>query len=433
MIKRRPAKGPRLASLLIVMLVGVVLACKYSVRDVGFVDLSEDQYGLYLFLSDEASEGMPRDARTIATATFLESNLSLQVAHLGLEPEHASLWMAKAIGIDTFPAALLRSPDGQSLRIPLPSGSSTAVTDDDLWTLMEETVTSPKREWLLGQLLDAFSVIVLLESTDVEQNDAAHEAIEGAIDSIKELMPRMPKPVDTPPAVLTIPSAERSQEAIMLWSLGFDLDLTDEPQAAILIGRGRRLGPPLQGGLITRTKLKQMMALIGQDCECDLDRSWMQGPMVPLRWDSDQQQQAYKKLAFDPESPLVKAEISRILARGPNARGEASGQSSVSMDALFLGYSEELVDAVTGGSESKPEPTISPEETKTDVALDATEEAPSEPPAQDSKPELVESNESPKATPTEESGIPLTWITLLGLGVVALIGGAVVIVRGAGV
>ena len=164
MIKRRPAKGPRLASLLIVMLVGVVLACKYSVRDVGFVDLSEDQYGLYLFLSDQASEGMSRDARTIATATFLESNLSLQVAHLGQEPEHASLWMAKAIGIDTCPAALLRSPDGQSLRIPLPSGSNTAVTDDDLWTLMEETVTSPKREWLLGQLLDAFSVVVLLES-----------------------------------------------------------------------------------------------------------------------------------------------------------------------------------------------------------------------------------------------------------------------------
>ena len=433
MIKRRPAKGPRVASLLMVMLVGVVLACKYSVRDVGFVDLSEDQYGLYLFLSDQASEGMPRDARTIATATFLESNLSLQVAHLGKEPEHASLWMATAIGIDAFPAALLRSPDGRSLRIPLPSGSSTAVTDDDLWTLMEETVTSPKREWLLGQLLDAFSVIVLLESNDAEQNDAAHQAIEGAIDSIKELMPRMPKPVETPPAVLTIPSGERSQESIMLWSLGFDLDLTDEPQAAILIGRGRRLGPPLQGGLITRTKLQQMMALIGQDCECDLDRSWMQGPMVPLRWDSDQQQQAYNKLAFDPESPLVKAEISRILARGPNARGEASGQSAVSMDALFLGYSEELVDAVTEGSEVKVEqPIIPPKETTTDVALEATEVAQSEPSSQDSKSELVESPES-TPSPTETSDIPLTWITLFGLGVVALIGGAIVIVRGAGV
>jgi hypothetical protein len=100
------------------------------------------------------------------------------------------------------------------------------------------------------------------------------------------------------------------------------------------------------------------------------------------------------------------------------------------MDALFLGYSEELVDAVTGGSEAKPEPIISPEETKTDVALEVTEEAPSEPPAQESKAELVESHEAP---PTEESGIPLSWITLMGLGVVALIGGAVVIVRGAGV
>ena len=102
------------------------------------------------------------------------------------------------------------------------------------------------------------------------------------------------------------------------------------------------------------------------------------------------------------------------------------------MDALFLGYSEKLVDAVTAGSETKPEAIISPEETKTEVALEATEDVPSELPSQDSKPELVESNKSPEATPTEESGIPITWITLLGLGVVALVGGAIVIVRGAG-
>ena len=430
MIKCRPAKGPRLASLLIVAFVGVVFACKYSVRDVGFVDLSEDQYGLYLFLSAQAPEGMSRDARTIATATFLESNLSLQVAHLGLDPEHASLWMAEAIGINSYPAALLRSPDGRSLKIPLPGASTKAVTEDDLWNLMEATVTSPKREWLLGKLLDAFSVVVLLESTDTEQNDAAHEAIEGAIDSIKELMPRMPKPVDTPPTVLTIPSGERSQESIMLWSLGFDLDLTDEPQVAILIGRGRRLGPPLQGGLITRTKLQQMMALIGQDCECDLDRSWMQGPMVPLRWDSDQQQLAYKKLAFDPENPLVKAEISRILARGPNARGEASGQSAVSMDTLFLGYSEELVDGVEEETPTKSIPVVSEEEGESTVVSKETEAEVVEPASSLAETESSDSNET---TPEKNSGIPLTWITLLGLGVVALVGGAIVIVRGAGV
>ena len=130
----------------------------------------------------------------------------------------------------------------------------------------------------------------------------------------------------------------------MLWSLGFDLDLTDEPQAAILIGRGRRLGPPLQGGLITRTKLQQMMALIGQDCECDLDRSWMQGPMIPLRWGPDRQQTTYNALGFDPDNPLVKAEISRILARGKNPiRVNDAEGIGTELDMLLLGYSEEVI------------------------------------------------------------------------------------------
>ncbi len=434
MLNRNPAARFRLACLALVSFAGLALACKYSVRDVGFVDLEEQQYGLYLYLSKAAEPTKVRDARTIATATFLESNLSLQVAHLGQEPEHPSLWMAEDLGIKNFPAALMRSPEGESLRIPLPGVADKPITEDALWELMESTVSSPKREWLLSRVLDAFAVIVLLESTDPEQNNAAQTAVEGAIESIQELMPKMPKPVDTPPAVLTISSAERDRESILLWSLGFDLDLTDEPQAAILIGRGRRLGPPLQGGLITRTKLQQMMALIGQDCECDLDRSWMQGPMVPLRWDSDQQKKAYDKLAFDPENPLVKAEISRILARGPNARGEVATRSDQTMDTLFLGYSEEQVDPVNVEPTPALEPDPVPEESPTTTADSnemAAEFASSQ--TEETSPEaaLTEntaSNESKTGTP-----FPIPIATILALGLIALIGGGFIIVRGQGV
>lgn len=431
MLYRNPATRLRLIGLAVLCLASIALACKYSVRDVGFVDLEEHQYGLYLYLSNQADPSKTRDAKTIATATFLESNLSLQVAHLGEEPEHPSLWMTKELNIERFPAALLRSPDGQSLKIPIPGPASQPVSDDALWDLMESTVSSPKREWLLKNLLDAFAIIVLLESTDSEQNTAAHTAIEGAIESIQELMPKMPKPVDTPPAVLTIPAESRSSEAILLWSLGFDLNNSDEPQAAILIGKGRRLGPPLQGGLITRTKLQQMMALIGQDCECDLDRSWMQGPMVPLRWDSDQQQKAYNKLAFDPENPLVKAEISRILARGPNARGEVATLSDQTMDTLFLGYSEERVDTTA----VKIEPDSIPES--------ISEVVPSTPEQAASEATVAQTTEdSPKATASDlpvtgqqESGtsMPIPIATVLLLGLIALIGGAFIILRGQGI
>ena len=51
--------------------------------------------------------------------------------------------------------------------------------------------------------------------------------------AIKALMPRMPKPVDTPPQLLVIPADEREQESILAWALGLDLAGTEEAQAAI--------------------------------------------------------------------------------------------------------------------------------------------------------------------------------------------------------
>ena len=440
-------KGLRLAGVLFNLMAGTVWACKYSVRDVGFVDLAEGSFGLYLFLDGTESEGLARDARTIATATFLESNLDLVVADLEGKPEHPSLWLAEEQGMTAFPAALIRSPDGQSLKIPLPSGEGQAMGEDELWTLMENAVSSPKREELLEILLEAYAVVVLLEGSDGEANEAARTAIEGAREAIEELMPRMPKPVETPPVLLTIGVEERASEAILLWSLGFDMALSDSPQAAILMGRGRRLGPPLEGGLITRTKLQQMLALIGQDCECELDRSWMQGPMVPLRWDSDQQQRAYKELAFDPENPLVKAEISRILARGPNARGETARKSDATMDTLFLGYSEELVEAVTSDAERDSRPDIDlpteltsagPNVAKGEAAIasvpETKDEVPAASPLAVAEVEADPASSSPsESTETPQQAIPLTLITILGLGLVALVGGAVVILRGPGV
>ena len=442
MVKRQPGLGVRLGCLFAVALAGIALACKYSVRDVGFVDLTEEPYLLHLFLPEATDDGLARDARSIATATFLESNLELEVVTVDASVDPELLALAKENGIERFPGALLVAPSGDGLNVSLPGGQGNPVSEDDLWTLMESTASSPKREAILETILDAFAVVVLLESDDQELNRAARTAIDGAIEEISRLMPKMPKPVDTPPNVLTIASDERDQESTLLFSLGFDLALDEEPQAAILIGRGRRLGPPLQGGLITKTKVQQMMALIGQDCECDLDRSWMQGPMVPLRWDSGQQKLAYDKLAFDPESPLVKAEISRILARGPNARGEVAGKSDITMDTLFLGYSEELVDATTvepslgtpGGAAASTD------------RVDETEHVSDPSNAEEERASVAESDDELPVTQTQASAsenkeaesestqtIPVVLWTVLALGVIALVGGGVVVVRGSGV
>ena len=91
-------------------------------------------------------------------------------------------------------------------------------------------------------------------------------------------------------------------------------------------GRGRRVGESMRGGLITRTALQEAMAVVGQDCECGLDRVWMQGERFPLAWGRAEKQAAFAELGFDPDNPKVKAEISRIMhaARIP---GQAANRS----------------------------------------------------------------------------------------------------------
>ena len=405
-----------------------LLACKYSVRDVGFVALTDEDYRFHLFFSKGTNPVLIGDSKTIATATFIEGNVRYQaVPFESAESQNPARLMAEG-GIERLPAALLESPEGAGLRIPL----SEEIAEEDLWDLMEAMVSSPAREKLLTSLLDAFAVIVLLESEDRDQNEAARRAIDQSIQAIAEVMPRMPKPVDTPPLALVVGSGERQQERVFLWSLGFDLELTEEPQAAILIGRGRRLGSPMQGGLITKTRLQQMLAIIGQDCECDLDRSWMQGPVVPLRWDSDQQRRAYDHLAFDPENPLVKAEIARILARGPQGKGARPSALGGTMDGLLLGYREEVVALNPGGNSAESavkSPGMEPNRSPGAAQESGTSEG--EPAASPSDDVAGRSTETP-ATSSSATPIPIAGVTLVGICLVALVGGVLMIARGPG-
>jgi hypothetical protein len=160
--------------------------------------------------------------------------------------------------------------------------------------------------------------------------------MEAAIRNVERLMPGMPKPVDQPPVLIRLPAAQQHEERVTLWGLGFDPEPADEPRVALVFGRGRRIGGPLEGPLITQTVVQERLEIIGQDCECELDREWMKGPLLPARWDAGRQQQALRSLGFDPENPMVRAEVSRIVLRGP-----VTGQvKKLAGTALDFGYSE---------------------------------------------------------------------------------------------
>jgi len=111
------------------------------------------------------------------------------------------------------------------------------------------------------------------------------------------------------------------------------------PQVVILYGRGRMIGPVLSGERLSQPSVSAILNTIGLNCECGLDRKWMQGVMVPLKWGRDRKQEIAKQLGFNPESPEIRIEMSQILAKG--GVGQGINRSKIvgdTLDELLTGY-----------------------------------------------------------------------------------------------
>ena len=306
-------------------------ACRYSVRDTGFVDLGLEAYRLRWVTESGASA----EVRSKAELLLRDSNI---------------VWDEDPTG-GGFPRAAglyLRDVEGRILSLPLPNPSdATAVLRG-----VEMAVTSPLRERVYREGLRAYALVLLLEGTDGVANARVRQDVDSAITATARLLSSMPKPVETPPQLVAVSLKEQATEKVLVWGLGLDPAATDSPRVVLVFGRGRRLGLPLEGPLITQTALRDRLLLIGQDCECDLDRAWLKGPLLPGRWGRELQQAALDTLGFDPGNPMVRAEISRIVERGPQNPGRRRPPSS----GTSLGYSEESVETVLGSESDPAEP-----------------------------------------------------------------------------
>jgi len=268
-----------------------VWACRYSVRDTGFVDLGLESYRLR-WVPDPASLGADPGAmlRPRVDALLRDSNLVWDE-----EPP--------AAGIPPGAGLFLRDVEGRVLRLPVADSADSA----SVLKAVESAASSPLRERLYREGLRAYAVVLLVEGTDAAANARARQDIDAAIAATARLLSSMPKPVEVPPQAVSLTLREQSAEPVALWGLGMEPVPNEVPRVAIVFGRGRRLGTALEGPLITRTALRDRLLLIGQDCECDLDRAWLRGPLLPGRWGRELQQAALTALGFDPGNPMVRA------------------------------------------------------------------------------------------------------------------------------
>jgi len=323
---------------------GAAFACRYNVREVGFVDLGIEQYHLYGYVDKNTPAEITSSFEQISYAALLESNIQFEIVDVNQQKDHPAIKYLDSLQIGTFPSAVLVSPDEQTLAVSVTKpGSASSEFEQSLRLALDDILSSPKRQEILQQVSKAYGVVLLIEAADAEQNKKAREAARSAVEQIAGQMEFLPKPIAHPPVLVEIDQESLPQEKVLLWSLGLDKDKIDQPHAAVLYGRARWIGPLFKGEQITQDNLTAVLFVIGEDCECGLDHRWLQGTMLPARWDQKLQAQAAEGLGFDPESPMIKSEISWIVGRGIS-----------SYPGVPLGYQELVVEPQPKDGSLKP-------------------------------------------------------------------------------
>jgi len=308
------------------------LACQYNVRDVGFVELENEGYTFYGCVGANTPADLLTTLMEAASSAFKDSNIQWEIVKADDRPEHAVWKQLGGVPASPTPVGMLLSPEGAWLRQPLfEPGRRFAQT---CAAALEELVTSPTREEVVRKAAQAFGVILLVEGPRPEENLRARQSIARAIDEIAGQLKTLPKPIAQPPALVVLESAAVVRERVLLWSLGLEAEQAKATRAAVIYGKARWIGPLMRGEEISEGNLARIFSIIGADCECGMDLSWTRGTRLPVRWGEALQKQLANALGFDPESPMLKAEMGRILARSQVRQPKAPDSTGLAPGAI---------------------------------------------------------------------------------------------------
>jgi hypothetical protein len=297
--------------------------CRYTVRDIGFVDLHGPAYTL---------EVAPQRPDRVSTD---------ELAGLQKVAEHSNLRVRSAAKED----AAGKGQRGYVLKADHREGALLLdVTDASNGAdVIRKVLQSPVQRILIEQALNTFAFLVVVESSNVERNQAIDVIAKAAQEQLQKLAPQLPRPIDHPVQVLRISSANRDAEKVLLWSMKLDDLALDQAALAVFYGRAKSIAPALRGENLTQRSLLSQLALIGQSCECDTDRDWAAEPSLPHAWSPEKQKSALEALGFQPDSPMVKSEVTRVLNQvGSKKRvGLREGEENANrIDNPLLGYGE---------------------------------------------------------------------------------------------
>ena len=315
----------------------IAYSCRYTIREIGYSDIASIPHYLYIFTNSETSDKEISSIQKLSRSLLNETNVKLKLFQVDGEKNALAVDNPEKYNIKSFPSAVFVFPGGEHMVFSLNDPDRSL--NESVWLLLDNLVTSTCRNSIKEKLLQAFCVVLVVEGDNRQQNENVLLETQEAVREITKMLDQMPKVVDSPPVIVVLPRKDIPDERLLLISLGITENETDMPSAAILYGRGRIMGPVLQGDLISREIIFNLLTIVGADCECGLDHSWILGRMIPLRWEASVQTELAKYLGFDIEHPLVRSEMSQILSLK-----SAPDNLLDPMGSNLLGYSEGKLD-----------------------------------------------------------------------------------------
>jgi hypothetical protein len=310
-------------------------ACRYTVRELGFSDLAAPPYRLFICLQKELTAAQQIALTRTVEIAIAGSNLKVIFVNSQQAPQHPVLHFLST-GLIEYPCALLVSPDS-TVRPFHFAGAGQEIHAFTAKTI-RTALHSPARKALLNDAPLYHAAILLFGGKDANQTKTAATLIRNAVQQVEPVLPLMPKPAAKPPFIVDIPFSEQSRESVLMWSLGLT-ESAPTPQAIIVYGRGRKMGPVLRNDSLTTEAIYNFLLYVGADCECDMDRSYLNGHLIPLYWSSAARERVGTVLGFDPENPLVKMDMlniarinsgrERIDLAGKNSPSRANDRSTV--------------------------------------------------------------------------------------------------------
>jgi len=291
-------------------------ACRFTIREIGFSMIAQTKYSVLIV--DHKSNWT--DVMLASLRQFNKlSNVHALFLDMDKEQLHPLLRQAKEQGFD-FPNCILLGPGNRMLSLVThltdAERNSRFFAEKVQNNLLSEAIDSPIRKRLRNHFVHELASVVYVEGTDAVMNKKGLGKVMEARAKIKNVMPLMPKEVRHAPQIIKIDLEHRSHERVLLWSLGMDT-LSTFPQAVVLYGRGRLVGRKVSLAQIQKGMIYKLFSIVGSDCECGLDRKWMLGSQIPLKWDALMRQKVTSGLAFDVDNPSILAEMSRIISQEP--------------------------------------------------------------------------------------------------------------------